>query len=48
MGIAPTGKTVSFRSMAMLRVTENKIVAAWVNEDDLGLMRQLESAHPPC
>ena len=47
LGIPPTNRPVLFTSMAMLRVVDGRIAEAWVNEDDLGLMRQLGAALPP-
>jgi predicted ester cyclase len=41
MGVSPSGRRLCFTSTAMLRVENGRIAAAWVNEDDLGLMRQL-------
>ena len=40
-GIPPTGKSVSFTGMHVLRVTNDKLAEHWGNNDDLGLMRQL-------
>jgi predicted ester cyclase len=41
MGSGPSGRRLGFTSMAMLRIADGRIAEAWVNEDDLGLMRQL-------
>jgi predicted ester cyclase len=41
LGAAPTNRQISFTSQAMLRIADGRIVEAWVNEDDLGLLRQI-------
>jgi predicted ester cyclase len=41
LGLSPTNRRVSFTSQAMLRIANGRIAEAWVNEDDLGLLRQL-------
>ena len=41
LGIAPTGKQLAFSAISIIRVVDGKIAQAWVNEDDLGLLRQL-------
>jgi steroid delta-isomerase-like uncharacterized protein len=41
LGIAPTGKHVSFSAISIIRVVDGKIAQAWVNEDDLGVLQQL-------
>jgi predicted ester cyclase len=41
MGIAPTGKQVSFTGISIMRVAEGKIVEAWEEGDSLGMMQQL-------
>jgi predicted ester cyclase len=41
LGAAPTNRRIAFTSQAMLRVAGDRIVEAWVNEDDLGLLRQI-------
>ena len=44
MGVAPTGRTVSFGSTAVLRIEDEMIAEAWDQIDALGLMRQLRAA----
>ncbi len=49
MGEAPTGKRVTWMVIAILQVVNGQIAAAWVTEDDLGLLQQLGvglSQHP--
>ena len=41
MGIAPTGRHVTFTGMRLFRIAENKIAESWVNIDQLGLLEQL-------
>ncbi len=41
MSIAPTGKRIEIRGIAILRVADGKIVENWGMPDMLGLMRQL-------
>ena len=41
MGIAPTGKHVTFTGIAIFRVEEGKIAELWQNLDTLGLLQQL-------
>jgi predicted ester cyclase len=41
MGIAPTGKRVSFTGIEIDRIKDGKFVEAWFDEDHLGLMQQL-------
>jgi predicted ester cyclase len=43
MGVAPTGRRVSFTATVILRVEAGTIAQAWLNEDDLGLMQQLDA-----
>ena len=40
-GIAPTGKTVSFGEMGLLRLEGGKVVESFYNTDMLSLMQQL-------
>jgi predicted ester cyclase len=40
-GIPPTGKTVKFTEMGILRVADGKIVESWYDVDMLGMMQQL-------
>jgi steroid delta-isomerase-like uncharacterized protein len=41
MGVAPTGRQVTFTGMRLFRIAENKIVESWVNIDERGLQEQL-------
>jgi predicted ester cyclase len=41
LGIPPTGKSVSWTSIEVYRIENNKIVERWVQADTAGLMRQL-------
>jgi predicted ester cyclase len=41
MGIPPTGKKAEMSGMTMDRLKEGKIVEAWWNADDFGMMQQL-------
>jgi predicted ester cyclase len=41
MGVAPTGRHVTFTGMRLFRIAENKIVESWVNIDERGLREQL-------
>jgi predicted ester cyclase len=40
-GVAPTGKTVEWNEMAILRIGDGKILATWFDSDIAGLMQQL-------
>jgi steroid delta-isomerase-like uncharacterized protein len=40
-GVAPTGKSVKFTEIAILRIADGKIVETWYDVDMLGLMGQL-------
>jgi steroid delta-isomerase-like uncharacterized protein len=46
-GIPATGKRVTWSAIAIVRVADGKIVAAWVNEDTLGLLQQLGARVEP-
>jgi steroid delta-isomerase-like uncharacterized protein len=41
MGVAPTGRHVTFTGMRLFRIAANKIVESWVNIDERGLQEQL-------
>ena len=41
LGLPPTGKHISQTSIHIFRFAEGKLVEAWANRDDLGLMQQL-------
>lgn len=45
--IEPTGHTVEWTGMAMYRVEDDKIAEIWIEEDRLGVLRQLEVVEPP-
>jgi len=47
MGVAPTGKQVTFTEMAILRVRAGKVVESWYESDMLGLMQQLGAIPAP-
>jgi predicted ester cyclase len=47
MGVAPTGKRVTFTGNSIDRVVEGKIVESWVEADILGVLRQLGAAPEP-
>ncbi len=40
-GLAPTGRTVTWTEMAMLRIGDGQILATWFDSDIAGLMQQL-------
>jgi len=40
-GVAPTGKSVNFTEIGILRIADGKIVESWYDVDMLGLMGQL-------
>ncbi|MBI3860215.1 MAG: ester cyclase [Thaumarchaeota archaeon] len=41
MGIAATGKPMTWTATAIYRITDGKVAEVWDNEDFLGLMQQL-------
>ncbi|GBC69527.1 Aklanonic acid methyl ester cyclase DnrD [archaeon HR01] len=41
MGLPPTGKKISLRSIGIMRFKDGKIVEEWENYDELGMLRQL-------
>ncbi len=41
MGIAPTGKQIAMTGMSIIRLRNGKIVEAWEEWDNLGLMQKL-------
>ena len=41
MGIPACGRRVSWTAISIVRLSAGRIAAAWVNEDDLGLLRQI-------
>lgn len=49
LGLPPTGKHIRQSSIHIFRFADGKLVEAWANRDDLGLMQQLgaipSSAH---
>ena len=46
-GIAPTGKTVEWRGVFILRVKDGRFVEMWQVHDTLGLLRQLGATVVP-
>jgi predicted ester cyclase len=46
MGIAPTGKQVSFGGMAFIRLQNGKFAERWGLSDMPGLMQQLSGSGP--
>ena len=47
MGIAPTGKQVTFSGISIYRLANCKVIEAWSNSDILGVMQQLGLVQPP-
>lgn len=41
MGIAPTGKELSYTATEIARISNGKIAEAWIDVDQLGFMQQL-------
>lgn len=41
MGIGPTGKRITVTGISIIRFRDGKGVEEWIEEDNLGLMRQL-------
>ena len=41
LGVPPSGAAVTWTAISIIRVTANRIARAWVNEDDLGILRQI-------
>lgn len=41
LGPAPTGQTISFSGMVMVRIANGRIVQAWNSLDQLGLLKQM-------
>jgi steroid delta-isomerase-like uncharacterized protein len=41
MGVAPTGRHLTFTGMRLFRIADSKIVESWVNIDERGLQEQL-------
>jgi steroid delta-isomerase-like uncharacterized protein len=41
MGIAPTGREISFASVVIMRIAGGRLAQAWITEDDLGILRQI-------
>ena len=40
-GVPPTGKRIEWTAMVMYRIADGKIVEEWLNEDSLGILKQL-------
>lgn len=47
MGVAPTGKRLSFGGVNLFRLVGGKVVEDWVYRDSVGFMRQLGLLPPP-
>jgi predicted ester cyclase len=47
MGIAPTGKPVSFNAIDVVRIAGGKIVERWSQADNLALLQQLGAVPAP-
>jgi len=47
MGMPPTGKSVSFEEIAIMRFAEGKNVDLWSQSDSMGLMQQLGAMPAP-
>jgi predicted ester cyclase len=47
MGIAPTGKQVTYTALCIYIVVGGKMSEAWVEFDQMGLMQQLGAATKP-
>ena len=46
MGIAPTGKLVTWTMILICRITDAKFIEAWAEQDTLGLLQQLGAVPP--
>ena len=46
MGIAPTGKQVTVTTIGIYRFAGNKLVEAWIQMDELGMLKQLGAVPP--
>jgi predicted ester cyclase len=42
LGLPPSGKTVRFTGMTILRASGGKVLEAWQNWDMLGMMEQIQ------
>jgi steroid delta-isomerase-like uncharacterized protein len=47
LGLAPTGKAVSYAGAAFFRIADGKVIEGWVLGDLLGLLRQLGARSVP-
>jgi predicted ester cyclase len=47
MGIAPTGKEMTFTGIEVLRIAESKVVERWAEGNDLEVMQQIGAIPPP-
>ncbi len=47
MGVAATGKRVTFTGTNINRIADGKIAEHWGNFDNLGMMQQLGAISPP-
>jgi predicted ester cyclase len=46
LGVAPTGRVVSYTGMDLNRIAKGKIVESWVNYDALALLQQIGLVPP--
>ncbi|MGH3165864.1 MAG: ester cyclase, partial [Trebonia sp.] len=46
-GIPPTGKTLTWTGITIVRIADGKIVERWANVDVLAILRQLGVVPPP-
>lgn len=47
MGVPPTGQTVTLCGINIFRLEGDRIIERWGRLDELGLLQQLNLAHPP-
>jgi steroid delta-isomerase-like uncharacterized protein len=47
LGVAPTGKAISYAGAAFFRIADGKVIEGWVLGDLLGLLRQLGARSVP-
>jgi predicted ester cyclase len=46
-GIPPTGREVEFTGISVYRIEGGRISESWTEEDELGLMRQIDAVPEP-
>lgn len=46
LGVAPTGRPVTFRTIDIHRIADGRIVESWPLEDFYGLLQQLQAPEP--